>query len=242
MTKTTNAYSIDDFTNFWLYRVQAIFPTSGNQVAVGGPGGAGGGGGAPGEARNFPNSDFNRRSSSIHIDDRIMQNLESYARKVECDIYEAANSKVSSELYFWTNIFVIWSRTNIDFISLSQSEYYHLLAEKYYKIHKELGKCLFEVFSNEIRYQFATTRFYFIFFVVDERRQKRKEQQLQQQQQQAQQQQSQQQPPQTPQPGAQLAQQQSQQAAMRPMGAMSAPIRGLGNHPLFSPHPSVPGK
>ncbi|XP_065216747.1 histone acetyltransferase p300-like isoform X2 [Planococcus citri] len=105
--------------------VGAIFPTSTAQAAAES---GNGGSGAPNEAQNSPSNNLNRSRLNSHIDGRIVQNLEWHARKVECDIYEAANSK---------------------------SEYYRLLAEKYYKIHQ----------------------------VLDELRQKRKEQPLQQQKQ-----------------------------------------------------------
>lgn len=68
-----------------------------------------------------------------------MENLVAYARKVEGDMYETANNRVSSPgliraiMFPSCNTFLIlWL-----FFSL-QAEYYHLLAEKIYKIQKEL--------------------------------------------------------------------------------------------------------
>ncbi|XP_065216752.1 histone acetyltransferase p300-like isoform X2 [Planococcus citri] len=85
---------------------QAMIPASGNQATGG-------------EAQISPNNDFNSSGSNLYIDDGITQNFESYARKIESDIYEAANSK---------------------------SEYYDLLVEKYYKLHNEEqdGRCQFQ--------------------------------------------------------------------------------------------------
>lgn len=68
-----------------------------------------------------------------------MENLVAYARKVEGDMYETANSRVSSPMLIrgiilpsYNTFFILWL-----FFSL-QAEYYHLLAEKIYKIQKEL--------------------------------------------------------------------------------------------------------
>lgn len=65
--------------------------------------------------------------------DKRMNNLVNYAKKVEGDMYEMANSRVCLFLIFFYK-FTNW------IICFFQSEYYHLLAEKIYKIQKELGK------------------------------------------------------------------------------------------------------
>lgn len=73
------------------------------------------------------------------LEDRRMKNLVAYARKVEGDMYETANNRVCSPVLIRgiilpsDNTFLILSL----FVSL-QAEYYHLLAEKIYKIQKEL--------------------------------------------------------------------------------------------------------
>lgn len=72
-----------------------------------------------------------------------MENLVAYARKVEGDMYETANNRVSSPKFikagffflpFFNTFLILY---NYFFYSL-QAEYYHLLAEKIYKIQKEL--------------------------------------------------------------------------------------------------------
>lgn len=68
-----------------------------------------------------------------------MENLVAYARKVEGDMYETANNRVSSPglirgiILPSYNTFLIF----VTFFFL-KAEYYHLLAEKIYKIQKEL--------------------------------------------------------------------------------------------------------
>lgn len=88
------------------------------------------------------------------LKDRRMENLVAYARKVEGDMYESANSRVC---YLKQSLVVIWnhlsreSKSMIDemiflfcfwclqcLLSSLQDEYYHFLAEKIYKIQKEL--------------------------------------------------------------------------------------------------------
>lgn len=86
-TMTLCTYSrigFNDDLSYFHFRIQAILPS--NQIQV-----------SPGGDKNFAancQNDFNRRTSPIVIEDRIMQNLETYARKVESDIFETATSKV----------------------------------------------------------------------------------------------------------------------------------------------------
>lgn len=83
-----------------------------------------------------------------------MENLVAYARKVEGDMYESANSRVSAEDFFFFSsicccnaprcqtVIYKWSRhlfnINRFLFPPHQDEYYHFLAEKIYKIQKEL--------------------------------------------------------------------------------------------------------
>lgn len=71
------------------------------------------------------------------LKDRRMENLVAYARKVEGDMYESANSRVRRRK---TDAFMkAWPICFIPSIVFCfQDEYYHFLAEKIYKIQKEL--------------------------------------------------------------------------------------------------------
>lgn len=80
-----------------------------------------------------------------------MENLVAYARKVEGDMYESANTRVSHSHSYCRTLKTRSARAPFLFdcdtssisvlltsYSLPQAEYYHLLAEKIYKIQKEL--------------------------------------------------------------------------------------------------------
>lgn len=69
-----------------------------------------------------------------------MENLVAYARKVEGDMYETANNRVSSTVLIRGIILPSYNTLLIlcFFFFFLQAEYYHLLAEKIYKIQKEL--------------------------------------------------------------------------------------------------------
>ena len=75
--------------------------------------------------------------------DKRMHNLVAYAKKVEGDMYGAANSRVSFYHPLYTLVkndhrFCYQQNALILYCISLQSEYYHLLAEKIYKIQKEL--------------------------------------------------------------------------------------------------------
>lgn len=93
---------------FVFYRVQAIFPTP----------------------------------DPAALKDRRMDNLVAYARKVEGDMYESANSRVTKKQLPTPNLNLflrLYGISEIVFFSFKhQDEYYHFLAEKIYKIQKEL--------------------------------------------------------------------------------------------------------
>lgn len=97
------------------------------------------------------------------LKDRRMENLVAYARKVEGDMYESANSRVGLLNWFsiktWLELVTLWRSQSLlatkytvyVFFKINftisfhlfppyclQDEYYHFLAEKIYKIQKEL--------------------------------------------------------------------------------------------------------
>lgn len=68
----------------------------------------------------------------MSLTDERMRKLVNFARKVECDMYEAASSRVRLGQCFFSWFYYLF------FTRILQSEYYHFLAEKIYKIQKEL--------------------------------------------------------------------------------------------------------
>ena len=72
------------------------------------------------------------------------RNLSTYARKTEADIFHRANSRVCDDFYSdeaWKEFSDSWYLLNLSiYLFWLQSDYYHLISDKIYKLQKDITK------------------------------------------------------------------------------------------------------
>ena len=85
--------------------------------------------------------------NGVVVSRETYRNLSTYARKTEADIFYRANSRVCDNFYTdeaWKELKAMshsWYLLNISiYLFLLQSDYYHLISDKIYKLQKDITK------------------------------------------------------------------------------------------------------
>ena len=82
--------------------------------------------------------------NGVVVSRETYRNLSTYARKTEADIFYRANSRVCDDFYTdeaWKNLSDSWYLLNFSiYLFWLQSDYYHLISDKIYKLQKDITK------------------------------------------------------------------------------------------------------